>query len=51
MLQLQDVMERAKLKRQKSDQWLPGAGDRGKGLTTKEHSGVFCGDRNVLYID
>ena len=36
-----DVLEKAKLLGQRTDQWLPGAGLR-KELTTKGCEGFFC---------
>lgn len=48
---LMDILERAKQQRQKSDQWLQRAEKGRKRLTTKEHSGIFWSDGNVLYLD
>lgn len=45
-----DLLEKAKLQEQKLDQWLPEAGNVGKGLTAKGGEGMLCSDGNVLYL-
>lgn len=35
---------------QKLDQWLPGAGNGGKGSAAKGQKGTLCSDGNVLYL-
>lgn len=38
-------LEKAEQQGQKTDQWLPGAGGRGEGMTTKGEVDIFWGDR------
>lgn len=48
---LYNVLEKAKIWRQKSDQTLPEAGNDGRGLIIQGHEETFQSDWNILHND
>lgn len=47
---LYEILEKAKLKGQKTDQWLPEPGSRMSGPTAEEHAGTFWRDGCILCL-
>lgn len=45
------MLEKAKLQGQKSDQWLPGTGDRMRDLLERNMKQFFGDDGNILYLE